>query len=847
MLKREVGDAEMAAVEKSAEASFVLSKFTEAQETLKEADVLISGLTIANETLKLEVEKLKKSETSLLKERVALVEEIQNLQSTNCQRDELLKSLEEQVHLHLVETRNMFAEVEGVALELSRTSEEKFLMLSEEFCAFKSNFFDSMRLVKSWLEEIWSEIIVRDCALSSLHLCHMGILLETVTGLNTENGLLQHGLCKTNSLLSDLREQNSRSRRELEACRILEGKLLTDIKNGFDRIAWKEKETVDLSCRINGFEGKILDLQLLEEMMLQRSDSIGLQLAILTKELDLSNLSATKLLKEEEKLLISEFENFELRLCTKELESVVLAREMEEIASQKAELIVKFENLSREIIFLKIDAELEELLLMEHESLLSTQKREMEENEREKLDLSMNLNQSNLKILEMEGIIKNLQQDVQLLREVDSLNCALKVELRESTDTRQRLLSRIQLLEDEREKLQFELCKRDEELNKFFSLMEEHDLLKREMAEMKSKNTVVLQDLAEKRSECESSLTSLEGLNRETLKLKDTIVFLETSIADLKSDLEVKNAVIKELSDSQSLLTEELCEKTRDLQAYEKFKHEVIFHSSSNTKYCSQLVMNIDALHCSSFDLLERKSFALADKMFQQICEDREVTNKFMGELMCLDNHFEGLVSENSVLSAELSRKDSILDGLLFDLRLLQESASNSQDQKDEIEKMAATLEALEDELAMKSDDLNEAVARAEMLKAQLQEKSDMVAVLEMDLVKESESVRFLSEENVGLKASTKEALAVKISFEEELTEQRKLNESLELELSETADAVDQLNASVKNLKCNLNELASERDHLQAEVVDLKENLQKAQIAAEEYEAVAIEAQEVFF
>lgn len=837
----------MVAAEKSAEASFVLAKFTEAQETMKEADALVNGLTIANETMKLEVERLKKSETSLMKETVALVEEMCNLQSVNDQRDEQVKILEEQINLHMVETRNLFAEVEEIVSELSRTSEEKFILLAEELCSVKSNFFDSTRLVRSWLEEIWSEIIVRDCALSSLHLCHIGILLETVTGLNTENGLLQHGLCKTNSLLSDLGEQNARSRRELEACRILEGKLLADIKNGFDRIAWKEKEAVDLSCRINGFEKKILDLQLQEEMMLQRSDSIGLQLAVLTKELDSTNLSAAKLLKEEQKLLNYEFENFELHLSTKEVESVVLASEMEEIVSQKAELMVNLENLSREMIFSNIDAELDELLLMEHESVLSTLKREMEERERERKDMSNNLSQSSLKILEMDGVIKALQQDVQLLKEVDSLNCALKEELHEITDTRLRLSSRIQSLEDEKEKLQYELGKRDEELSNMFVLREDYDSLKKEMAEMKSKNTMVLQDLAEKRSECESSLTSLEGLNRETLQLKDNIVFLETSIADLKSDLQVKNAEIKELRDSQSLLTAELCQKTQDLQASEKFKQEFLSQMSLNTKNCSQLMMNIDALSCNLFNLLGRKSFTLADKMLQQICEDGEVTTKFMGEFMCLGDHFEDLVSENSVLRSELSRKDSIMEGLLFDLRLLQESASNSQDQKAEIETMASSLEALEDELATKSNALNEAVARAEMLEAQVQEKSDKIAVLELDLVKESESVKFLSEENGGLEASIKEALAAKISSEEELIEQRKLNESLEMELSEMADAVEQLNASVEYLKCDLNELVFERDQLQAEVVDLKEKLQKAQIAAEKYEAVAIEAQEVNF
>ena len=64
----------------------------------------------------------------------------------------------------------------------------------------------------------------------------MGILLETVTGMHAENGLLSHGLCESNSVISDLKEHNYRTKQELDMCRILKGKLLADIKKNFDRI-----------------------------------------------------------------------------------------------------------------------------------------------------------------------------------------------------------------------------------------------------------------------------------------------------------------------------------------------------------------------------------------------------------------------------------------------------------------------------------------------------------------------------------------------------------------------------------------------------------------------------------
>ena len=61
------------------------------------------------------------------------------------------------------------------------------------------------------------------------------------------------------------------------------------------------------------------------------------------------------------------------------------------------------------------------------------------------------------------------------------------------------------------------------------------------------------------------------------------------------------------------------------------------------------------------------------------------------------------LVSENLSLQTGLLRKNNVLKGLFFDPSLLQESASNSKDGRDEIEELAASLESLEQELAVRS------------------------------------------------------------------------------------------------------------------------------------------------
>ena len=53
-----------------------LSTFEEAKDTTKEADIMINGLMITNEIMKLEIERLKK-------ERGSLISGVQSLQSSN--------------------------------------------------------------------------------------------------------------------------------------------------------------------------------------------------------------------------------------------------------------------------------------------------------------------------------------------------------------------------------------------------------------------------------------------------------------------------------------------------------------------------------------------------------------------------------------------------------------------------------------------------------------------------------------------------------------------------------------------------------------------------------------------
>ncbi|CAN1307272.1 Kinesin-like protein KIN-12D [Linum perenne] len=716
-VEMEVGDAKLIASQKAAEASCLFGKFEEAQYTMKEADIMINKLVIANDTMKLEIEKQKQMELTLINEKENLIEEVQSLQAASCDKDQQLEDLERQFSQSLKDTTCIVQDLEDIVAGIHSSFHENSMSVADDLNNLKSFALDSRKMVSSLLEDVWSDIIMKDCAVTVLHHCHMGIMLETVTGLHTENGLLQHGLCETNSVIADLKERNSRSGRELQVCRTLEGKLLADIKGSFDRISRKEEETGGLGVKLTAFEKRIFDLQHQEEMMLERSNQIGSQLNILMKELDTSNydvmetlLTQEKLLKDKEQCFNSEADILLMDILSKEFESCIVASHLKDLACQR------------------------------------------------------------------------LEADV-----------------------------------------------------------------------------MVLEDLKLKSAEIESSRSSIDVSSMEKQTLQEKVTFLEASVASLQADLEMRSSEVDELVNSRSAIMADLCtERTNgqnivsrvtkledenallqnELRSSKLGFIEAFNRLSSRNVECLHAVETIQASFYRLCSAMEEESTALAHKIFNEFSEKIERTSVFIQEIDSLECCAENVVSENMSLQAEMSRKDDILKGMSFDLSLLQESASNTKDLKDK-------MEALENDLAVKSDWLDEAIQNNQALEAQLQEKSVKVSDLELELANESESLKTCSSENTELRAQIKEILSAKTSLELELAKSMSLTESLGMELSQMENDLQQTDSKLEASQSSLNELTNERHHLLIEIDGLREQLEKAEILAEENEAIAMVAKQV--
>lgn len=820
LLELEVGESKVTAVHKTAEASCILAKFEEAQETIKEADIMINELMIANETLKLEIERLREKETLQITEQELLRKEVKSLEHGNILTCQQFQTLEEHLCSTLTEIEASIVELEDTIAEVQTAVNSSFMSFASEIQSMKSLQLDSTKFVSSCFENVWSEIIVKDCAISVLHLCHMGILLETVMGLNAENGLLQHGLCESDAAVAGLREQNLKSKRELDMCKILKGKLLSDLKNGFHRIQKKEEEAGEMSSKLNAFEKKISNLQIQEEQMLQRSNYIGHQLVVLMKELDDNNkilisslLDQEQWLKKRENFLESQTDSFVTNLCLRDLESCILEAEIEEVTLQKSindrehiNCLAFLEILKEKAILFKVDQELREQVLLDKEVEVVFLQKEVQEAQIEQKNLLSELNESNLSVRKLDEMNKTLEREIQLLKEANGSSDVLKVEL-------------------------------DEVRGKYQALEAGYDRL--------------LKDLQTKEKLLEDSSSQIRALDQ-----KDQ---------NLHTDLEVKNIELLELQYLQLILTEVLCSKRQDfeicvnhvntlneenvsfrnkLQYYEENMHAVLRNMNMNIAKCVDSMEMLDVDCTRVVDGLNA-GFPVLDKIYHEMRENVGKISNFLEEIEYLELSTKEVELENLTLQTELTRKDEVLAGLLFDLSLLQESASKNKDKKDELDKMVASMEALDNELAEKSAELDKAIAHTHSLEAQLRDKMDIICDLELNLSKESDSKELVFSENLELKTQIENVLVEKSSIEEELSEKRKLTEDLEMELLEVGNQLSQMNDLIEFLRSNLNELTSERDQLQMEMCSVKEKLGTLEALAEENEANLMEAQQV--
>ncbi|RID63434.1 hypothetical protein BRARA_E02444 [Brassica rapa] len=217
-----------------------------------------------------------------------------------------------------------------------------------------------------------------------------------------------------------------------------------------------------------------------------------------------------------------------------------------------------------------------------------------------------------------------------------------------------------------------------------------------------------------------------------------------------------------------------------------------------------------------------------------------DVVTGFEGEEV-VQTH-EGLLNENFYLKKELERKEALFEGLLFDFRLLQESASNKRDIKDEMDELFDALCKVQKDLEVKANQVQALFVHNENLENCCIDLKNALLTSKADLEQANDSIQVLEEQNDELNVLVRDLCMEKVAAEEGLEEQKELVQRLENEILHlTTTAEKQL---VKSIEENLRKTSNEKDQLVEEICSLNDKLKLAYAIADEKEAFAVEARQ---
>uniref|UniRef100_A0ACD5XRE5 Uncharacterized protein n=1 Tax=Avena sativa TaxID=4498 RepID=A0ACD5XRE5_AVESA len=264
------------AEQKSSEASTLTAKFQDAQATIANAEsTMVKALMEANENSKLPAEKYKQKESLFIIEKDDLLSELNNLKMLLGAKELNYQDMEKKFESSLIEANEVASELEDGIRHLKNFLSENLESVSSDVEWMKSKFRQFIELARTWLEDIWLEIIGKDCTVSVLHLCHMGILLERITGLHAEKNFLQRGICESNSLISTLQAHNDKTEkqlanaaRKLGAVSLENSELRSQLKH-LEQISYSMKE--ELARKSNDTETMEEELAELRNLLDERS------------------------------------------------------------------------------------------------------------------------------------------------------------------------------------------------------------------------------------------------------------------------------------------------------------------------------------------------------------------------------------------------------------------------------------------------------------------------------------------------------------------------------------------------------------------------------------------------
>ncbi|XP_071704192.1 kinesin-like protein KIN-12C [Rutidosis leptorrhynchoides] len=364
-------------------------------------------------------------------------------------------------------------------------------------------------------------------------------------------------------------------------------------------------------------------------------------------------------------------------------------------------------------------------------------------------------------------------------------------------------------------------------------------------------------------SEADNMLTTLLKVNEEEKvlsgkwkqaaeELMEDKANLTEEINQLKSELQLKNEEhhnsLVQLANTVSVLEDSF----RIMQTEAENLCHLMYSDAM------EMVQGINHFICQSRSSLHDICAETMEKSFEsyviQQCCIGEYINKFgfhqgimehVEKSRLMNNGEDELVGENLKLVKELERKNTLLNGVLFDFSLLQESTSTRKDVKDEAEKLLTVLSQVQHELKLKTDQLDDVMVEYENLESRLADTEAALSSSKTCLQHSEETVDAMSYQIAELRSLLEDVYHKKSETEKQLEVQKENVKALENEIHcASSSAQEQFLFSLEGITDDFKRVSSERDGLCEQIKSLQDKLELAYAIADENEAIAVEARQ---
>uniref|UniRef100_A0A0E0I4M2 Kinesin motor domain-containing protein n=1 Tax=Oryza nivara TaxID=4536 RepID=A0A0E0I4M2_ORYNI len=522
--------------DKSNKVLALFSNFEEAQETMEEAETMLSSLLKANEELKLEKDSCRQAVELLFAERTSLINDLQELEASNSFTAQRYDKLHEQVNGCVAEMTNLATIIKESFHQVQRVTTVELFAFCSEVISFGQD-------LRKWIYE------------SRSYLVNMGALLE-------EQG---------NSYAEQIRRTNSSTyagvSQQVESCSrqlggmnghifpgtymVVDGKEKasvhvvpfgsnaeledTNVERTFDMDYASLRREFDRKSDVA--EGLSFDLKLLQEStsqakdMKDKADEISDALVSVQRELEKKTSAMESILKQQKVL--------EEELAENGAALLILRSELEHSESLSSELFKENNNL-------KVMLEEEAMMISETKAMLEDKSKVIEG-------------------LEHEILLLNSSEEGRLLSQIKELNDNLKI------------------ISIDKGNLEEEILKLTDKLEMAVALAEEN-----EAASIEARQAAEISKVYAEEKEEEVRI-----LERSVEELESTITVLEEEVCNLKEEVrsyqiykksEAEQAQEMFIVDSTSKCdaTEQLCPGR--CQLGKRLKAEIIAHQDARRK-----------------------------------------------------------------------------------------------------------------------------------------------------------------------------------------------------------------------------------------------------------------------